>query len=155
METLIRKANSDDAPAITEILHGLGYFSEILPASISDTKTLIIKNMEICKADASHSTYVAQDEKGLVIGFVSAHWNPYLFFPGPEGYISELFVHAEARGNGVGTKLLDIVKTEARERGCYRLMLLNMRKRESYLRDFYKKDGWEERVDVANFIYKL
>jgi len=34
-------------------------------------------------------------------------------------------------------------------------MLLNMRKRESYQRNFYQKHGWEERPDAANFVLQL
>jgi GNAT superfamily N-acetyltransferase len=48
--------------------------------------------------------------------------------------------------------LLEVIEAEAKERGCSRLMLLNLRQRESYRREFYKKHGWEERPGVANFI---
>ena len=34
-------------------------------------------------------------------------------------------------------------------------MLINLRKRESYQRQFYAKQGWDERVDAANFILPL
>ena len=61
---------------------------------------------------------------------------------GPEGYVSELFVAASARGQGVGTQLLEVAKTEAVEHGCSRLLVLNRRNRHSYERDFYQKRGW-------------
>ncbi|MFN6466398.1 MAG: hypothetical protein RMZ41_031910 [Nostoc sp. DedVER02] len=32
-------------------------------------------------------------------------------------------------------------------------MLLNHKERESYQREFYRKQGWVERETVANFIY--
>jgi len=54
-----------------------------------------------------------------------------------------------------GNSLLNRVVEEAWARGCYRLMLINIRTRESYQRDFYKKLGWEERPDAANFVYML
>jgi hypothetical protein len=34
-------------------------------------------------------------------------------------------------------------------------MLLNHKERESYQREFYRKQGWIERETVANFIYPL
>lgn len=34
-------------------------------------------------------------------------------------------------------------------------MLVNSRERESYQRQFYQKQGWIERENIANFIYKL
>ena len=74
---------------------------------------------------------------------------------GPEGYISELFVRSNARGQGVGTELLQAVEAEARARGCPRLSLINLRDRESYLRKFYVKAGWEERTVAANFVYRI
>ena len=46
-----------------------------------------------------------------------------------------------ARGQGVGTQLLEVVKTEAAERGCSRLLLLNRRNRHSYERDFYQNES--------------
>ena len=73
----------------------------------------------------------------------------------PEGYISELFVRKSARGQGIGTRLLAAVEDEAATRGCSRLRLLNLRNRESYQRGFYRKRGWEEWQDAANFIYSV
>ena len=83
------------------------------------------------------------------------HYLPYFFLLGPEGYISELFISAEARGQGVGTALLEQVTADARKRGCVRLSLINSRTRESYLRQFYEKHGWKERTEVAAFVFPL
>nr|RNJ69245.1 MAG: N-acetyltransferase [Leptolyngbya sp. IPPAS B-1204] len=77
------------------------------------------------------------------------------FLSAPEGFVSELFVDQAHRGQGIGSLLLDTVQTEARVRGCSRLMLVNSRERESYQRQFYQKQGWIERENIANFIYKL
>jgi GNAT superfamily N-acetyltransferase len=74
---------------------------------------------------------------------------------GPEGYVSELFVSASARGQGIGRELLKVIESEARVRGCQRLSLTNLRDRESYKRQFYLKAGWHERSEAANFIYVL
>jgi GNAT superfamily N-acetyltransferase len=83
------------------------------------------------------------------------HWLPYLFFSGPEGFVSELFVGGPSRGQGVGRQLLEAVKVEATERGCVRLQLINFRDRESYQRGFYQKCGWEERGTAANFVLQF
>ena len=92
---------------------------------------------------------------GEVLGYAAGHLLPYLFLSCPEGYISELFVLAKGRAMGIGTRLLEEVKTEARERGCSRLRLLNSRRRESYKRGYYRKLGWEERKEMADFIFTL
>jgi GNAT superfamily N-acetyltransferase len=75
--------------------------------------------------------------------------------PYSEGYVSELFVAESARGAGLGTKLLEAVKDLAIGRGCSRLMLVNRKTRESYKRGFYRKLGWEERQEFANFVLSL
>ena len=92
---------------------------------------------------------------GGLLGYTTVHWLPCLFLPSPEGYVAELFVSQEARGQGIGRTLLDEVVEEARRRGCSRLQLINFRQRESYARGFYAKNGWEERPDAANFALSL
>ena len=80
---------------------------------------------------------------------------PISFLAGPEGYVSELFVSEDARGNGIGGQLLDSVVQSAKARGSARLMFVNIRDRESYKRGFCTKHGWEERQDAANFVLYL
>jgi len=103
----------------------------------------------------SHTLYVAMDDNGSLSGYAAVHWLPYLFMPGPESYVSELFVAIDARGQGTGTQLLETIRLEAQQRGCSRLSLVNMRQRESYQRGFYKSRGWQERPEAANFIQKI
>ncbi len=109
----------------------------------------------MCLADECHSVFVATGPKDNIIGYASVHWLPYLFLPGPEGFVSECFVVESYRGMGVGSRLLEAVKSEARQRGCTRLELVNFKQRESYQRGFYAKQGWEERSLAANFVYML
>ena len=106
-------------------------------------------------ADTSHSIYVAETAQYGVIGYACVHWLPYLFLPGPEGYLSELFVEQTHRGKGVGKQLLNSIVTEAKHRDCSRLMLITSRGRESYRREFYLKQGWVERDGMANFVLRL
>jgi GNAT superfamily N-acetyltransferase len=105
-------------------------------------------------ADESHSIYIAADEDGAFLGYCAVHWLPYLFLSAPEGYISELFILEQGRGQGLGGRLLEAVEEEARSRGCSRLQLINGRDRESYRRGFYTKHGYEER-DMAPFLKRL
>ena len=106
-------------------------------------------------ADTSHSIYVVETAQFGVIGYACVHWLPYLFLPGPEGYLSELFVEQTHRGKGVGKQLLNSIVTEAKHRDCSRLMLITSRGRESYRREFYLKEGWLERDGMANFVLRL
>ncbi len=150
----IRRATINDAPAIAAILRGLGWFALVNEETAASTQARVERHLQLCLADTSHSIYVAEKE-AAVLGYAAVHWLPYLILAGPEGYVSELFLRDAARGQGIGTALLETVCAEAEERGCARLMLLNMRSRESYQRGFYKKLGWQEREQAANFVLPL
>jgi GNAT superfamily N-acetyltransferase len=151
----IRRVAVQDASQLAALLREVGWF-DILNNNPLETNTELVKtHLAGCLADNSHSMFVAESAQGEVIGYVSAHWLPYLFLPGPEGFISELFVRPNARGQGVGRQLLEAVEMEARARGCSRLSLINFRHRESYERGFYVKMEWQERTDAANFTYSI
>ena len=155
MEIDIRKAQPGDAMGIAAILRGLEWITRFAAEPIEATAQRVAHHLELCHADGSHTVYVAENEGGEIAGYAAVHWLPYLLLLGPEGYVSELFIREADRGQGIGTQLLETVKKEAEARGCARLMLLNMHERESYRRGFYKKQGWEERPDAANFVYSL
>lgn len=156
MSFQMRPARLDDAGALADLLIDIGWFQRYfdgLPPE--DIREQVRQKLELNLADRSHSIYVAEMTKGELVGYAAVHWLPYLFLPGPEGYVSELFVRASVRGQGVGSRLLAQVKAEAVKRGCIRLSLINFRSRESYQRCFYGQQGWEERPDGANFILRL
>lgn len=151
----IRPALPDDAEQLTDLIREPGLFARFAGVPFENTLGHVRDHLVLCLADSSHSVYVAVDDNELVLGYVSVHWLPYLFLPGPEGYVSELFIRDAARGQGIGKRLLDTVVEEARQRGCDRLQLVNFRNRESYERGFYVKAGWEERPAAASFVLTL
>ncbi len=153
--THIRPARLEDAAALNELVRGLGMFKQINELAPEQSYARIKSHLEGCLADGSHSVYVAETDQGQILGYASVHWLPYLILTGPEGYVSELFVRGEARGQSIGTRLLEVVRQAAVEKGCKWLSLINNRSRESYQRGYYKKLGWEERQEYANFILPL
>ena len=155
MEIKIRKARIEDAGGIAAVVRGLPWITRFDAETVETTTRRIAHHLELCLADDSHAVYVAENADGEIAGYVAVHWLPYLMLAGPEGYVSELFIRESDRGQGIGTRLLEVAKKEAETRGCTRLMLLNMQERESYRREFYKKRGWEERPGAANFVYKF
>jgi GNAT superfamily N-acetyltransferase len=155
MTVQIRQVSANDAPQLAELLREIGWFESFKNESFEAVSRQVRLHIEQCLADNSHSIFVAEQRDGKIVGYVSVHWLPYLFMKGPEGYISELFVRESGRGQGVGGELLRKIETEARARGCARLSLINLRNRESYMRQFYVKAGWEERSEAANFIYRI
>lgn len=155
MTIQIRRAEAADAPAIADLLRSIGQFAHINAEDASVTRARVGKHLALCTADDSHLILVAETPEGDIAGYGAVHWLPYLIHAGPEGYVSELFVNDAFRGQGIGSQLLEAIKTEALHHGCARLMLLNMRNRESYQRQFYAKQGWQERPDAANFVLYL
>jgi GNAT superfamily N-acetyltransferase len=155
MRIQIRKLTAQDAPQIAELLKEIGWFETFKGEAVAAASERVRSHIKQCCADNSHSAFTAQLPDGKIVGYGSVHWLPYLFLQGPEGYVSELFVRESARGQGIGRELLKTIETEAKARGCVRLSLINLRNRESYMRQFYVKAGWEERPEAANFIYRI
>jgi len=151
----IRDAVLEDAPAIDAVLRALGWFTHLDDIPADETQARIARVIvDKCSPGADNTLLVAESDEQRVVGYLFVHWLPNLIFGG-EGYVSELFVREHFRGQGIGSQLLDSVQAEAQKRGCSRLMLLNQRKRESYQRRFYQKQGWEERPEMANFVLPL
>jgi GNAT superfamily N-acetyltransferase len=113
MEFLIRKALQSDSTRLARLLHDLHYFDRLQTQPFEDTRVYLARYLALCLADDSHSVYVAEAD-GEILGYAAVHWLPYLFLPGPEGYVSELFVSDAARGQGIGTALLAELEGEAR-----------------------------------------
>ncbi|MBU1669941.1 MAG: GNAT family N-acetyltransferase [Actinobacteria bacterium] len=151
----VRSAKHEDVGVIAEIIRKLGWFKHVNEESPAATERRVLLHLELCDADDSHTVLVAEDEEGVVSGYISVHWLPYLMLAGPEGYISELFVHEDARGKGVGTALINDIKEYGITKGCSRLMTLNGRDRPSYEREFYTALGFEERSQMAMMVLSL
>jgi GNAT superfamily N-acetyltransferase len=155
MTHTIRPAERGDAAGLTTLLRSIGWFSRMEAEEPQQTLATVSAQLERCLSTADHTILVAQPPAERLVGFVAIHWLPYLFMRGPEGFISELFISDDSRGQGLGTRLLDAAIAAARERQCSRLHLMNHRSRESYQRGFYEKAGWTERTEAADFVYEL
>ena len=150
----IRPAKLNDTESIEKIVRELEWFDHITEKSTQDTISKIEDHLRFCQGDSCHNIFVAE-KGGQVVGYISVHWLFYVILPGPEGYISELFVSEKERGQGIGSLLIKEVKNQALKKCCSRLMLSNNRNRLSYEKEFYKKNGFIERQHVANFIMLL
>jgi GNAT superfamily N-acetyltransferase len=151
----IRPATVTDADGIADIVHGLGGFRAFEHASPEEVRAAVAANVAATLAGGCSTLLVAEDEDGVIVAWAQAHWLHDLFMPGPEGYLTELFVAAAHQGRGIGTDLHDRLVAEARERGAYRMTLLNGTHRASYRRGYYAARGWEEREGMASFVLWL
>lgn len=144
----IRPATDEDVPDIAAIVRELGWFK-------SANEDHIRRHLQMCNADESHTILVAANPHSKVCGYIAVHWLPYLILPGSEGFVSEMFVLQKERRKGYGRSLIEAVKNIAIEKGCIRLALLNSRNRPSYEREYYRRLGWIERPEMADFVYLL
>lgn len=151
----IRPATAADAGALVEVVSSVGWFEEMLPADPAVRVRVIAANLVRLTESPVHDILVAELDDGGIAGYLNMHRQPCLTFATPEGFVSELFIRDDFRGKGIGGRLLDEAERLARERGWWRLHLVNHRERDSYRRGFYESRGWEERPQIADFILRL
>lgn len=149
-----RQAGSDDASAIAAVLHDSDLKS-IRGESPETTAENVAGNLQQVMDGESSAVFVAETPDNQLAGYCAVHHVPFVFLPGGEAYISELFVRPQWSGQGIGSKLLELAIEAARRWGCARVSLLNRRDRESYRRGFYAKHGFQEREQLANFVLPL
>ena len=90
-----------------------------------------------------------------IAGYINMHICPFPMIGGTELYISDLLIMNDFRGKGIGKALLLKAEEIAGTYKCVRIMLNNAKYAQSYIRSFYKKSGFFERDDFANFIKKI
>ena len=147
----IRPATLADARAVAELLFSLEEYPSYRQYGLADLETRVATGLS---AQSSQRSVLVAELEGLVMGYGAVQW----FTPimsAPEGYVSDLFVYANATGQGLGSSLLEAMTVEAKARGCQRLALSNWRNRTSYKRGFYAKRGWQENADSARFVLDL
>jgi GNAT superfamily N-acetyltransferase len=114
-EHRIRSARAEDAPAIAVLLAALGDLPMLAGEDVADVAA---RHVPVAVASPDTTLLVVEDDRGL-IGYANVHWVHDLFMPGPEGYLSELFILESHSGRGIGSEVLAMIEAEARERvGC-------------------------------------
>ena len=151
----IRPAGKNDAPGIAAVIHAMEELRAVAVQPVALTAATVGANLGLIQASDGSTAYVAETSAGGIVGYAAVHWVPFLFLPGGEAYVTELFIHPSASAKGIGSAILDAIVGAAKQRGCARVSLLNGRDGASYRRGFYKKRGWVERERMANFILPL
>lgn len=134
---LIREAIIDDAIAIAILLEQLGY---------PGTNSFIIPKVRQQLSQPDTLLLVAEKElqkERQVLGFISLHFIPQLALVGDFCRISYFCVSENARGLGLGTKLIERAETEAKARGCDRIEV-HCHSRRKLAHQFYFQQGYQE-----------
>ncbi|MEV0407697.1 GNAT family N-acetyltransferase [Actinoallomurus sp. NPDC050550] len=133
MDVLIRDAVDADAPVIAELLTQLGY-----PSTVEDAAARIAEWRE-----SPLSRVVVATLDARVVGVLAFHAIPFFERAGRRGRVVSLVVGEEARGHGIGARLMSFIETEARRLGCEDLELTSSRHR-SGAHAFYRNLGFED-----------
>lgn len=59
------------------------------------------------------------------------------------GYLRELIVQTDCRGQGIGAQLLASYEADCRRRGCHKLFL-DVASVNQPAQDFYRRNGWQQ-----------
>lgn len=131
---LIRPAVLEDAPVLCHLMTQLGY-------PVAEQLLLTRLKVLLEHPDAAH--WVAEETHRGVVGIISMHFIPQLPLSGDFARISYLCVDADARGRGVGQRLLARAELLALERGCERIEL-HCHARRTGAHAFYQHCGFED-----------
>ncbi|WP_282606478.1 GNAT family N-acetyltransferase [Pelagibius sp. Alg239-R121] len=140
-ETLVRLARSNDAAAILQLIKELAAF-EHLSDEVRATEADILRDG--FGASPRFECLIAE-RHGKAIGF-ALFFHSYSTFEGRAGlYLEDLFVLEDARGIGVGRKLMCELAKLALERNCARLELSVLHWNPA--RTFYDQLGFMQQED--------
>jgi diamine N-acetyltransferase len=113
MEVAIRKSLRQDIPAIFGLIKELAVFERA-----ADRVMNSVEQMEA--EQESFECVVAETTAGEVVG-MALFYPVYFTWVGKSMYLDDLVVSEAWRGQGIGTRLLERVIEEARDRDCKRL----------------------------------
>jgi PhnO protein len=131
---LIRKANEKDMLTVYEQICELESFS----FDIKHFEKIFFHNIN----DSDKLYYLAEDNMGNSLGFISCHIQLLLHHCGKVAEIQELFVKAEYRSMGVGGKLISYIEEMLKELDCVSFEVTAQNKRlETH--EFYKKNSFK------------
>jgi GNAT superfamily N-acetyltransferase len=129
----IRAAAPSDAPVLCELLTQLGY-----PTSEAEIPARLTAVANFPRAAA----FVATNGFGEVVGLVTTHIFPSLHDNGPVAWLTTLVVLEDARGAGIGSKLVKHVELWAAQNGARRLSVTSGMHRKA-THEFYEKRDYE------------
>lgn len=140
----IRPAVPGDAPAVSTLLHELGY--------PSNTEEEIGERLARWSGRDDLLALVAADGQ-RVLGVAALAVIPYFERPASWGRVVALVVDAGTRGLGVGRRLLAATEQAALARDCVCMEISSARRRAD-AHAFYRSVGYTDRCDEAARFHK-
>ena len=130
----IRKMNENDMLTVYEQICELEEFS----FEINAFQKIFFYNIN----DINKLYYIAEDNKGNCLGFISCHCQLLLHHCGMVAEIQELFVKRAFRRTGIGKKLITHIQQLLKELDCISFEVTAQNKRiETH--EFYKRNAFQ------------
>ena len=120
-KVVIRKMEEKDMLTVYEQICEL----EEISFDINQFQSIFIHNIN----DSTKLYYLAEDEQGLCLGFISCHIQKLLHHCGEVAEIQELFVKSAYRSKGIGALLVNHVESILKEIGCNNIEVTAQNKR--------------------------
>ena len=134
----LRKATIEDETGVFNLLRQL--MTSANAESPVNQKSGFGTFRKILDDDDAGTVFVAEED-GVMLGLITLSYPLAIRCGGPYASIEEFIVTEQARGKGVGGKLLEAAIARATERGCYELLV----SRPSDLGyPVYLRHGWKD-----------
>jgi GNAT superfamily N-acetyltransferase len=130
-------ADESHTPDVARLLAAL--FEEVGHTPDEDDIAAIFADID---ADDRHSTLLALDGDGNVVGVITVVEAIALYAGGTIGVVNELYVVPSYRSEGVGKLLLDFCKQLGEERGWVRLEVTTPGDEYDKTLRFYEREGF-------------
>lgn len=137
MEYTIRPARETDCPRLLELIRELAEY-ERAPQEV----TVTLEHFQTSGFGPSPVWWalVAENEEGLVIGF-ALYYIRYSTWKGQRMYLEDILVTESWRGHGVGQRLLDALREEAKRKNLNAIVWQVLEWNEPALRFYRRQPG--------------
>ncbi len=133
-DAVVRLAGPTDAAEVAQLLHDFNLEYD----TPSPGAEVLAARLEGLLAGPETFAVLAGDP-AVGVGLVTTR--PNVWYPGPVALLDELYVRPDLRSQGIGTRLLAAVETEARARQVS-LVEINVDEPDVDARRFYERHGW-------------
>ncbi|NJD03993.1 MAG: GNAT family N-acetyltransferase [Ruminiclostridium sp.] len=147
MGALTRKATENDAEALKEL-----YFNHLTayPSTEEQDMKTWYEKLRKFAADDNYHIFVLDSEEKIVSSVTLIIIENLTHNLRPYALIENVVTHCDYRGKGFASALMNRATEIAKQRGCYKIMLLTGSKKDSTL-NFYHNNGFNSE-DKTGFI---
>ena len=137
-EAEIRVARSADVETVASLVAG---FRDHLASTTPADAELVARLAPLLEHPDSE-VLLAFSGDGVAVGYTLTRFFPSLWFEGVEAFLEDLFIAPEARGGGIGARLVEEVARRARARRVSSISL-NTNENNAAAQALYRRAGFQ------------